>query len=202
MPQAKSKPVPSVASKTYHDSGSGHTVCWHAYYDEDAEEFKTVGHDKGSECPETTEPPEEHQILWDERRARRSEAKKEIRNLFDRLKRPSKCPVCDSNTVRSVGNEWVRRQIHRCADYETPDSVYFCTECEVNIWKSVGNTQASICIGTDAIDSGSDVRLSKSFSISNHSSARKRRWLEGPESFEEELQQFRDGLDEIRSEVA
>lgn len=196
-------PLPTVASTSRHDSTSGHTMYYYAYWDEESESFECYTRCCCSEKPNTCEAPEEAQNLWSERKERRKRARSTISTIVDKFERPIECPVCESDSITSVSNKWVCRQVQNChSDYDDPDPVYFCPDCEVNVWCSWGNFKGGLRIGTNAIDEGSDVSLNKDYSgwTSDPKNA-KRSMMAGPEDAETRLAQFSIALQQLRNDL-
>lgn len=196
------EPIPAVHTTTYHDKHSGHTHYFYVVYDGD--EFDVESHCCCSDKFETCEPSQEAKDAYDERNKRRNRAKGLIRDIIDQYKTPADCPVCGGGSVKRVDNEWVRRQIHHTPEYDDPDPVYFCTDCEANIWSSYGNVSGGLRIGMNAIEEGADVSLSKNYggAISSSPKSKKARLIKGPEKFETTLAQFSMDLQRLRREHA
>lgn len=191
----------AVDSYSYSDKHSGHSFRGAVYWNYEKERWDTIQECRcGEQAYEFVDAPEEHQERWDERQERKRQAKRALDNIIDKLKTTRNCPVCGGD-LYSVDNEWVRRKIHRQPDYvDRPDPVRYCADCGANLWKGNGNFNVSVRIGMNAIDEGSDVSASKYVGGALSQDATRKVKMRNPEKYTEPLEDFWDGLQDLREQ--
>lgn len=196
--------VPIVDKTSWHDKHSGRSLV--AGVTKEDGEWTTVTYCKNSSQtpPKWVDAPEPWQQEWQGRRQRRNAAKSRVKGLLDLLDFPlMDCPVCGGSSVHKVTNKAVCEAAHgSIPDYENVRdyAVYWCSDCSCN-FKSTGDyNYTARTIYADVFDRDApSAHVSRHFSLSQD---RKRgRMMETADKYQETLQDFHEGLLEVRRYV-
>jgi hypothetical protein len=199
------KTVPIVDKTSWHDKHSGRSLV--AGVTKEDGEWTTVTYCKNSSqtCPDWTDAPQSWQEEWQARRQQRNAAKSRVKALLDTLDFPiMDCPVCGGSSVHKVTNRSVCEAAHgSIPDYENVRdyAVYWCSDCSCN-FKSTGDyNYTGRTIYADVFDRDApNSHISKHFSM--RQDRKKGKLMETADKYQESLQDFHEGLLEVRQYVA
>lgn len=129
----------------------------------------------------------EDQAKWDDFRLRQKESFEKWNKVFSDCKNGLTCPVCGSDKRYGVKNDWALKELGtREAD--------FCSNCKSNICYSQNPITTNYCI-TIKQNFKTIAKLSNRLGVDCVE-----RYLENPEDYDKDLQQFKENLKLIEVE--
>lgn len=194
--------VPIVDKTSWHDKHSGRSLVAGVTKDDDGEwTTHTYCKNSSQEAPKFVDAPEPWQQEWQARRQQRNAAKSRVKALLDTLDTPFfECPVCGGENVHSVSSEAVKDAAYgNIPDYENYRDypVYWCSDCSCNFISKGDHNYTSRKIFADVFD-----RDAPTAYVSRHFSMRQDRkkgnMMETADKYQETLQDFHEGLLEVR----
>jgi transcription elongation factor Elf1 len=199
------KTVPIVDKTSWYDKHSGRSFV--AGVTKEDGEWTTVTYCKNSSQtrPDWTDAPQSWQEEWQARRQQRNAAKSRVKALLDTLDTPLfECPVCSGDSVHSVSNEAVKDAAYgNIPSYESYRDypVYWCSSCSCNFKSDGDHNYTGRTIYADVFDfDAPSAHVSTHFSM--RQDRKKGKLMETADKYQETLQDFHEGLLEVRQYVA